>query len=160
MKVTRIYTGDDQRSHFEELDLPLTVSDLGAMSSPIPTETIFFRSTAEAGPEVYDFHVAPRRQLVVHVTGSTEIEVADGERRTFGLGTPVQVFGFVMQKLGARHHRGRRRHCAAPHLLARDRERAGRSGLLARREPRRVHEERRRRRGALLGRVGRPVLLS
>lgn len=86
MKVTRIYTGDDQRSHFEELDLPLNVSDLGAMSSPIPTETIFFRSTAEAGPEVYDFHVAPRRQLVVHVTGSTEIEVADGERRTFGPG--------------------------------------------------------------------------
>ena len=34
--VTRIYSGDDGRSHFEELDLPLVVSDAGAMSSAIP----------------------------------------------------------------------------------------------------------------------------
>ena len=82
MLVTRIYTGDDERSHFEELDLPLNVTDLGAMSAPIPTVSVFIRSTAEAGPEVYDFHVAPRRQFVVHVQGATEIEVADGDRRT------------------------------------------------------------------------------
>ncbi len=87
MLVTRIYTGSDERSHFEELDLPLNVTDLGAMSSPIPTVSVFIRSTAEAGPEVYDFHVAPRRQFVVHVQGATEIEVADGERRTFGPGS-------------------------------------------------------------------------
>ena len=36
MLVTRIYSGDDGRSHFEELDLPLVVSDAGAMSSAIP----------------------------------------------------------------------------------------------------------------------------
>ena len=86
MLVTRIYSGDDGRSHFEELDLPLTISAAGAMSSPIPVESIFVRDTSEAGPDVWDYHVAPRRQFAIHVIGRTEIEVADGERRTFGPG--------------------------------------------------------------------------
>lgn len=86
MLVTRIYSGDDGQSHFEELDLPLTVSDVGALSSAIPIESIFFRDTSEAGPEVWDFHVAPRRQLALHLTGRTEIETGDGSRRTFGPG--------------------------------------------------------------------------
>ncbi len=86
MLVTRIYTGGDERSHFEDLDLPLNVTDLGAMSGPILVESIFVRDTSEAGPDVYDFHVAPRRQLVIHVRGRTEIEVGVGEKRTFGPG--------------------------------------------------------------------------
>ena len=86
MKVTRIHTGDDGQSHFEELDIPLAISDAGAMSSPIPIESVFFRDTTEAGPAVWDYHVAPRRQFVVHVKGRTEIEVGDGTRQTFGPG--------------------------------------------------------------------------
>lgn len=86
MLVTRIHSGDDGQSHFEELDLPLTVSDAGAMSSKIPIEAIFFRDTTEAGPAVWDYHVAPRRQFAIHLRGRTEIEVGSGERRTFGPG--------------------------------------------------------------------------
>ena len=37
-------------------------------------------------PEVWDFHVAPRRQFALHVIGRTEIEVGSGEKRTFGPG--------------------------------------------------------------------------
>ncbi|MDA3040274.1 MAG: hypothetical protein O3C27_12265, partial [Actinomycetota bacterium] len=58
MLVTRIYSGDDGRSHFEDLDLPLTISAAGAMSSPIPIQSIFVRDTREAGPDVWDYHVA------------------------------------------------------------------------------------------------------
>jgi hypothetical protein len=86
MLVTRIYSGNDGRSHFEELDLPLTVSEAGAMSSAIPIESIFFRDTAEAGLEVWDYHVAPRRQFALHLRGVTEIEVGDGTARRFGPG--------------------------------------------------------------------------
>lgn len=86
MLVTRIYSGDDGRSHFEELDLPLSISQAGAMSSAIPVDSIFFRDTTEAGPEVWDFHVAPRRQFAIHLVGRTEIEVGDGSRRSFGPG--------------------------------------------------------------------------
>lgn len=86
MLVTRIYSGDDEQSHFEELDLPLSISAAGAMSTAIPIESIFVRDTSEAGPEVWDFHVAPRRQFALHLLGRTEIEVGDGTTRTFGPG--------------------------------------------------------------------------
>ena len=86
MLVTRIYTGDDGRSHFEELHIDLTISEVGAMSTTIPVESIFFRDTSEAGPAVWDYHVAPRRQFVLHLKGRTEIEVADGVTKTFGPG--------------------------------------------------------------------------
>ncbi len=84
--VTRVYSGDDGMSHFEELDLPLSISTAGAMSSAIPMESMFFRDTTEAGPEVWDYHVAPRRQFAIHLIGRTEIEVGDGTTRTFGPG--------------------------------------------------------------------------
>lgn len=87
MLVTRIYSGDDGQSHFEELDLPLSISPAGAMSSAIPIDSIFFRDTSEAGPEVWDFHVAPRRQFALHLVGRTEIEVGDGTKQVFGPGT-------------------------------------------------------------------------
>ena len=86
MLITRIYSGDDGESHFEELDLPLTISDAGAMSTAIPIDSIFFRDTTEAGPEVWSHHVAPRRQFALHLRGRTEIEVAGGVKRSFGPG--------------------------------------------------------------------------
>ena len=86
MKVTRIYAGDDGRSHFEQLELPLTVSAIGQLSSPIATTSVFFRDTSVGAPEVYDFHVAPRRQFVLHLVGRAEIEVGDGTKRQFGPG--------------------------------------------------------------------------
>ena len=67
MQVTRIYSGDDGQSHFEDLDLPLRVTEVGAMSTSIPIESMFVRSTAEAGPETWDYHVAPRRQFALHL---------------------------------------------------------------------------------------------
>lgn len=86
MLVTRIYSGDDGESHFEDLDLPLNISDVGAMSTAIPIDSIFFRDTSEAGPEVWDHHVAPRRQFAIHLRGRTEIEVSGGVKRQFGPG--------------------------------------------------------------------------
>lgn len=86
MIVTRLYSGNDGHSHFEDIDLPLKITRVGAMSSSIPMSSVFFRDTAEAGPEVWDYHVAPQRQLVIHVIGRTEIEVGSGETRRFGPG--------------------------------------------------------------------------
>ena len=85
MKVTRIYSGQDGQSHFEDLDVPLKTYKVGAMSAEIPLTVGMFRDTTE-GPEVYDFHVAPRRQFVLHFTGRVQIECADGSSRQFGPG--------------------------------------------------------------------------
>ena len=84
MKVTRIYTGDDEMSHFEDLDIPLTGSAMGQLSGPIATDAVFFRTTRDVGD--LDLHVAPRRQFVIHLTGRVEIETGHGDKRQFGVG--------------------------------------------------------------------------
>jgi hypothetical protein len=87
MKVTRIYTGDDDRSHFEELDVPMAAGTVGRLSELVPSEGIFFREPEGSGAaDFIDFHRAPRRQFVIHLAGCVEIEIGDGETRRFGVG--------------------------------------------------------------------------
>jgi hypothetical protein len=84
MQVTRIYTGSDNRSHFEEIAIPLMPSDYGRMSALVSTGGVIFRETPKDG--TLDFHPAPRRQLVVTLSGVGEVECGDGARRRFGAG--------------------------------------------------------------------------
>ncbi len=86
MKVVRIYTGADQQSHFEDLDIAYGASVIGGLTAPVEAQTVFFRDTGLGGPEVYDFHVAPRRQFVIHLAGEVEIECGDGAKRRCGVG--------------------------------------------------------------------------
>ena len=77
IKVTRIYTGDDGKTHAEELDVPLG-SPRGAteLSDPVPVTSIQFRRTS---PEYFiDWHNAPRRQYVITLAGESEVEIGDG----------------------------------------------------------------------------------
>ena len=86
MRVTRIYTGDDDQSHFEELEIPL--NDLGVgghLSEPWPAKAVLFREVD--GDYALDFHTAPRRQLVVNLVGAVEIEVGDGSKRRLEAGS-------------------------------------------------------------------------
>lgn len=86
MELVRIYTGDDGRSHFEDVTIEFENHDslTGAVSKLWPGSGVMFREVD--GSYSLDFHNAPRRQLVVNLTGSVEIEVGDGTRRTLGPG--------------------------------------------------------------------------
>jgi hypothetical protein len=85
MKVVRLYTGADQRSHFEDVEVPLKdAGKIGFLSERIKATGIVFRETG--GDYDYDFHTAPRRQYVVNLEGEVEIEVGDGTRRTLRSG--------------------------------------------------------------------------
>ncbi len=84
MKVTRIYTGEDNRSHFEDLDIPLEAAAYGSESALVPSLGVVFRENRIG--DSLDFHTAPRRQFVVTVSGVGEIECGDGTRRRFGAG--------------------------------------------------------------------------
>ena len=80
MQVTRIYTGDDNESHFEDIDIEFTNSGPGgSMSDPVQTRYVVFRETD--GSYDLDFHTAPRRQYVVNLRGSVEIETGSGDKR-------------------------------------------------------------------------------
>ena len=47
MKVTRIYTGDDGESRFEDFDIPLRdAGDIGSLSELVKATGIIFRETA------------------------------------------------------------------------------------------------------------------
>jgi len=84
MKVTRIYTGEDNQSHFEDLDIPLKPADYGSASEVVPALEVIFRETPEGAS--LDFHNAPRRQFVITLSGLGELECDDGSRRRFGPG--------------------------------------------------------------------------
>jgi hypothetical protein len=86
MKLVRVFTGDDGRSHFEDLELELTDhGPLGRMSSLWRGRGVVFREVD--GNYDLDFHNAPRRQFVVNLTGSVDIEVGDGSVRRLGPGS-------------------------------------------------------------------------
>ena len=81
MKIVRLYSGGDQKSHFEEIELKfggeqkILTTDARAATSAV------FRSVA-AGT-VLERHPAPRRQYLVTLSGCWEIEASNGVVRTF-----------------------------------------------------------------------------
>ena len=79
MKVTRIYTGDDNRSHFEDIEIDIASSKSGLISEIIPATGVIFRETG--GDYDYDFHTAPRRQYVINLDAAVEITVGSGKKR-------------------------------------------------------------------------------
>lgn len=84
MKIVRLYTGADQKSHFEDIELkfggnqPMLTTDARAANSAV------FRM-APVGL-VIDRHPAPRRQFLVTLSGSWEIEASNGVKRVFKTG--------------------------------------------------------------------------
>ena len=76
MKVTRLYTGADGQSHFEEIEVETNKLQ--------PGDGIVFR---DGTPDhVNGWHRAPRRQYVINLSGETEVEIGDGTKRRFGPG--------------------------------------------------------------------------
>jgi len=85
MELVRVYTGDDGQSHFEDVTIDLDDYGLsGRISQQWPGSGVMFREVD--GDYALDFHNAPRRQLVINLTGSVEIEVGDGTVRRLGPG--------------------------------------------------------------------------
>ena len=79
IKVTRIYTGADGRTHAEELDVPLMQARATTeLSEPVPVTSVQFRRNS---PDYFiDWHTAPRRQYVITLAGESEVEIGDGTR--------------------------------------------------------------------------------
>ena len=85
MKVTRFYTGDDNRSHFEDLDVPMSNLTRGFRSDVIDVTGLMFRAS-EGDSHFLELHPAPRRQFILCMAGVVEIELGNGEKRRFGPG--------------------------------------------------------------------------
>lgn len=81
-KITRLYTGEDGETHFEDISIPLEDrGNRGWLSKPIKVKEIMFRVTG--GDFDLDWHNAPQRQFVIILDGESEIEIGDGTKRRF-----------------------------------------------------------------------------
>ncbi len=96
MELPRIWADDDGASHFDTVNLPDTVmpAEHGVPelvhSAGLSVDRIHFL-TVRDGTLVPDWHTAPRRQIVVFLTGWVRLETSDGEVRTMPAGSSVLV---------------------------------------------------------------------
>ena len=90
MKITRLYTGADNESHFEDIEIELNnAGEIGELFDKVDATGIIFRRT---GPDYdYDWHNAPRRQYIIMLDGAVDVEVGDGTVRRFSTGDILLV---------------------------------------------------------------------
>lgn len=85
MKIVRLFTGADGKSHFEDMDIPLEDhGDIGRLSEPIKATGVIFRETS--ADYDYDWHKAPQRQFIIMLDAGVEVSVGSGESRIIGPG--------------------------------------------------------------------------
>ena len=84
MKVTRLYSGADGESHFQDIDFPVNGAGPEKLSELVKATGIIFRETT--GVYDVDWHTAPRRQFVINLEGQVELIVKDGTKRILGPG--------------------------------------------------------------------------
>ena len=86
----RVYTGEDGKSHIEEIDPPFEpfVDVEGAHGDGTPMESATGITFRRGAPGYFlDFHTAPRRQYTITLSGEIEIGTGDGTVRRFGPGS-------------------------------------------------------------------------
>ena len=108
IEVTRLYTGLDGESHFEDIRIPLD-TDLGAsqQSEIIKVNGIICK---EFRTKEIDWHNAPRRQYIISLGGVVEVEVGDGTKRIFKPGDIVLAEdttgrGHITRPMGDQPHK-------------------------------------------------------
>lgn len=83
MEMVRVTAGPGGKSRLEDFVVPFLEG--GSRDAPwIPAVSAQFRSNP--GPAEIAWHPAPRRQLVIILSGRLEIEAGDGSKRRFGPG--------------------------------------------------------------------------
>ena len=91
IKIPRLYTGVDGKSHWGELELDFVPelkwdpSGKFGRSKKMDADTVWFRHAPSGAG--HGWGPAPARQLVFTLSGEVEYETGDGERRRFGPGS-------------------------------------------------------------------------
>ena len=94
-RFARVYTGNDGRSHVEDIEPPFerltgpeaAVIDPGGLIGATAWENaagITFRRSPPG--HFQDWHIAPRRQYAVSLSGKVEVVCGDGTAHRFGPG--------------------------------------------------------------------------
>jgi hypothetical protein len=95
MRYTRVFTGPDGETHFEDAETAgqtgqAAESDLvGTVSETFPVTGVYFREVVEESSDAP--HNAPFPLFIVGLRGTFSVEVSDGEVREFPPGSVVLV---------------------------------------------------------------------
>jgi len=93
LSYTRIFSDSSGVSHFGERDISFHYDDYAPPAAPLgasasgEAETLLFLTYPVGW--VGDWHPAPRKQFVFILSGRVEVEVGDGEKRSFGSGDAI-----------------------------------------------------------------------
>lgn len=80
-----LFSGSDNKSHFKERVAKMTTEEpLGAYSEKFAVAEMRFREF-KAG-NVFPWHTAPQKQVIVYLSGEVKVEASDGETRIFKAG--------------------------------------------------------------------------
>ncbi len=110
MKIVRVYTGDDGKSHFEDVELSYGPKEGSGSRTELEAATgIIFRETS--GDYDLDWHTAPRRQYIINLDAGVEITVSDGETRVIGAGEVFLVEDVTGKGHMSKSVDGKPRHC-------------------------------------------------
>ncbi|MBO4226721.1 hypothetical protein [Bradyrhizobium neotropicale] len=78
IRCVRLWTGEDNNSHFEDGLIELEPGQRGDwLSSKADADAVSFQETASGG--AFAWHTAPIRQLVITLSGTLDFETRDGE---------------------------------------------------------------------------------
>lgn len=90
MEITRLYTGSDNESHFEDIQIELNdAGEIGELSEKVNATGIIFRRTGSDYD--YDWHNAPQRQYIIMLDGAVDVEIGNGTVRRFSTGDILLV---------------------------------------------------------------------
>jgi hypothetical protein len=96
MNYLRVYTGSDDQTHFEEVEVPTVQRELWAniapfdVAPPVLVSSMILLRYSEQSARDAGWHNAPSRQFVIF-NKDVEMEVSDGQRRHITAGSPVLV---------------------------------------------------------------------
>ena len=87
MQFVRMYTGDDGKTHFEDIPEKFEITDLSQRTDTEYTGGMQF--VYQPPGYVIELHPAPRRQYVITLQGQAELVLGDGTSRLFVAGDVV-----------------------------------------------------------------------
>ena len=106
MKIVRFASASDSGSQFIEVDLPIDHVSTDAFGNTVHRSAILppqSTMVTEMPEGLYqDWHPASRRQLLVVLSGTLEVETCDGRKHRCGSGEV-----FLADDVGSRGHRTR-----------------------------------------------------
>jgi quercetin dioxygenase-like cupin family protein len=86
LKVTRIYSGNDGESHFEDISVELEDFRSGVLKRSKPLKASGMTFNAFEGSLGESWHNTPRKQCIIILSGEVDLGVSDGGKRRFGPG--------------------------------------------------------------------------